>query len=147
MDKKRRGLIGNKYELMTPIEAFIERESDLTDKQLTDYFKWKNRGKFYCQVKEAATKYLKDKGYTHERIASIVYGDAGRHDQISYNLNNRYSEISEDVLENWKFWVSSKKYPISKHRSRQWIPKNEQEEKMANAKGFYVENFTTYILT
>jgi hypothetical protein len=79
-------------------------------------------------------------------IADIVYGSRDKHDLVSFNLNAKNSNISEDVKDNWRMWVLDKKYPISKKKTLSRKPRNEMEEKMSYSTGYYVENFTVYIL-
>jgi len=139
--------VKNKQEQMSPMEVLINRITEPTEDQLRRYFKKKYRGRFYCQMKEAVTRHLKDKGMLYQDIAEIVYGSRTKHDQVSYNLNNKVTGVHRDVIDNWKYWVEIKKYPISKHVSIERTPENTYEEKMSNSKGYFVENFTTYILT
>ncbi len=141
MDRK------NKQEQLSPMEVLINRITEPTEDQIRKYFKKKYRGRFYCQMKEIVTKHLKDKGLMHQDIAEILYGSRTKHDQVSYNLNNKATGVHRDVIDNWKYWIENNKYPISKHVSIERFPKNTYEEKLSNCRGNFVENFTTYILT
>jgi hypothetical protein len=138
-----------RHDDMLPIEFYIESGTEPTFSEIKAYFnKWKNRGDFYCQMKKEACVYLYEKGYKYRDIALAVYGSDKRHDIVSWNLNKKKDiDDAQSVVDNWKEWIMLGKYPISRHVAVKRIPENKAEEKQAGADGYFVYNYTTFILS
>jgi hypothetical protein len=131
---------------LTEIEVLIDRLSDISAFDMKHYFKKKYRGRFYCQVKKMACSYLKNSGYGLADIAEIVYNDRKKHDCVFHNLRNNKDEINDYIRQNWKQLVMTKTYPKTNYKSISKEPKDDFERSMANHKGRYIINYSTYKL-
>ena len=98
---------------MTPIEHYIENNTEIEPEDLALYFTCKKyRGKYLAQVKKEAVKYLRLMGMTHMQIAPII--GYAQHSMISRVLNT-HVDVEKDNLaiiqENWQSWVRKGLYP------------------------------------
>lgn len=100
---------------MTPIEYYIENNTEIEPQDLALYFTCKRyKGKYFAQMKKEAVKHLRLMGMTHMEIAPIV--GYAQHSMISHVLN-KHVDIEKDNLaiiqENWRSWVKKGLYPKS----------------------------------
>lgn len=102
---------------------YIDNRQELTDDEIGEYFRFKYRGGYYTQMKREACFFLRSKGYTTLKIASIVYGSSDRHDAVVYHAKSKPFHKAEEVQVNWRTWIKDKLYPISSEVGR-WDDKN-----------------------
>lgn len=100
---------------MTPIEYYIENNTEIEPEDLALYFTCKKyKGKYLAQVKKEAVKHLSLMGMTQMQIAPII--GYAQHSMISHVLNT-HKDIEKDNLaiiqENWRNWVKKGLYPKS----------------------------------
>jgi len=100
---------------MTPIEHYILTHTEIEIEDLSAYFNCpKYRGKYFAQMKKEVCKFLKLKGLTNTRIASII--GYPQHSMVTLALNY-HTDIEKENLdiirENWQTWVRVGIYPKS----------------------------------
>lgn len=78
------------------------------------YFNVKYRGAYYSQMKHEVIKNLKQKRYSHQEIAEIIYGNIKRHDTISHMINKKKDiEDVETVRNHLDTWIEKEVYPAT----------------------------------
>ena len=98
---------------MTPIEYYIENNTEIEPEDLALYFTCKRyKGKFLAQVKKEAVKYLSLMGMTQMKIAPII--GYAQHSMVSHVLNTHVDVEKENlaiIQKNWRSWVRKGLYP------------------------------------
>jgi hypothetical protein len=98
---------------MTEIETYIYRNTQATESDIKDYFKFKYRGLFYQQMKTHAAKLLRKKGMIYTDIAKVI--NLKNHDAAIHHINTKkIDKVAESiVLANFDEWILSKLYPMT----------------------------------
>jgi len=98
---------------MTEIETYINRNTEATELDIKDYFKFKYRGVFYQQMKTNAAKLLRKKGMIYEDIAKVI--NLKNHDAAYHHINKKkIDKVAESiVLANFDEWILNKLYPMT----------------------------------
>ena len=98
---------------MTEIETYINRNTEATELDIKEYFKFKYRGLFYQQMKTNAAKLLRKKGMIYEDIAKVI--NLKNHDAAYHHINKKkIDKVAESiVLANFDEWILNKLYPMT----------------------------------
>jgi len=98
---------------MTEIETYINRNTEATELDIKEYFKFKYRGLFYQQMKTNAAKLLRKKGMIYEDIAKVI--NLKNHDAALHHINKKkIDKVAESiVLANFDEWILNKLYPMT----------------------------------